>query len=130
MNLSGPCLPRRDLIAEVNRTVDLTQGLKRLSSSSNRHIRVVERPTHYVLIDVNALNLVHIDLDRVALNEAARVDDAGRFRQRGFAGQDLVTLAAASRLSWRGGLPVQREARREGNVMSAFGTKRTCEPIR
>jgi len=36
-----------------------------------------------------------------------------------------VTLAAASRLSWRGGFPVQPELRREGNVMSAFGTKQT-----
>jgi hypothetical protein len=34
-----------------------------------------------------------------------------------------VTLAAASRLSWRGGFPVQWELRREGNVMSAFGSK-------
>ncbi len=69
-------LPRRYLIAEVNRTVDLTQGLERLPGSSDRHVTVVERPPHYALIDVNTFDLVHVDLDRVTLNKTARVDHA------------------------------------------------------
>src|SRR5881628_2471513 len=69
-------LPRRDLIAEGDGSVHFAYRLERCTSSSNRHIAVIEYPSQHALIDINALNLVHVHLNSVALNEPVRIDDA------------------------------------------------------
>jgi hypothetical protein len=51
-------------------------GLKRGARSSNGHVAVIENPSHHGLIDIDALDLVHVYLNSVALNEAVRVDNA------------------------------------------------------
>ena len=46
------------------------------ASSSNGHVAVIENPSHHSLIDIDALDLVHVYLNSVALNEAVRINDA------------------------------------------------------
>ena len=50
--------------------------LERGARTSNGHVAVIENPSHHGLIDINALDLVHVYFDGVALNEAVRIDNA------------------------------------------------------
>jgi hypothetical protein len=56
--------------------IHVVQGLHRCASPSNSHVAIVEDPSKHTLVDVDAFYFVHMHFDRVALDEAVRINNA------------------------------------------------------
>src|SRR5690242_9306710 len=68
--------PRGHSVAEGERRVDAPQRLDAVASAANDDVAIVENAAEDRLIDIDALDLVHVHFDRVAADEAGLVDDA------------------------------------------------------
>src|SRR5688572_24010286 len=68
-------LPRRDVVAELNRRTDHFDVLVALADAADGHIAIVEDAGGNRLLDVDALDLVEVHLERLALDEALLVHD-------------------------------------------------------
>src|SRR5215468_8565242 len=66
----------RHVIAELDRVGDRLQGLEACADAAHQNVAVSEHAAEHRLVDVDALDLVHVHLDGFAANEALFVDDA------------------------------------------------------
>src|SRR5947209_7961301 len=68
-------LRSRHEIAQLQRMVDAAQRLNRLAGAANDDVAIIEQAARDALDDVDALDLVHMHLDRAAMNKTGLVDD-------------------------------------------------------
>src|SRR5579883_2335002 len=67
---------RRNRAPQFERRVDLADRLERAPGAADRDIAVVENAPKQRLVDIDAFDLLHVHLDRVAADEAALENDA------------------------------------------------------
>src|SRR5215831_2836553 len=63
-------------ISKFKWRVDIIQRFDANAGPANGDVAVVEHPSQYRLVDIHALNLIHVHLNRVSADEAPLVDDA------------------------------------------------------
>src|SRR6185312_8071283 len=68
--------PRGHGIAEGERRIDPAQRLDAVAGAANDDVAIVEDAPEDRLIDIDALDFVHVHFDRVAADEAGLVNDA------------------------------------------------------
>src|SRR5713101_1274782 len=66
---------RGDVIAQLERMIDMQQRLEPHAGAVDDHVAVIEHAAEDGLVDVHALDLVHVHFHGVAAHEAALVDD-------------------------------------------------------
>jgi hypothetical protein len=64
------------LISEFKRRIDIVQRFNPDTGPANGDVAIIEHPSKNRLVDINALNLVHIHLNRMPTDETPLVDDA------------------------------------------------------
>src|SRR5580692_7046849 len=74
---TGPAIsPRRDCGSQPQRRIDGFQPLERAADAAHGDVAVVEQPPKQRLIDVDALDLLHVHLDGMPADQAAFENDA------------------------------------------------------
>src|SRR5579883_2081899 len=69
-------LPRGDGRPQLERRIDLAYRLESAARSAHGDIAVIEDSPEQALVDVDALDFLHVHLDRMAADEAFLENDA------------------------------------------------------